>query len=119
MRHSIWPETSGNGRLTGLMQTTIETALLVIHRGRRPEIRPSCAAAGGAISRSTCARRTATGTRPRFGTATSGFGARRLCNPFPLVLWLLCGCDRVEAIGKLESDMRKGFKIFEKLSGLH
>ena len=53
------------------------------------------AAAGGAITRSTCARPSASGTRPRIGATASGSGARRLCNPYPLVLWLLGGCDGV------------------------
>jgi formylglycine-generating enzyme required for sulfatase activity len=69
------------GWLTGTVKTTIETVLHGIHRDRGREIRPSCAAAGGTIARSPCARPSAAGTRPRLGAPTSGSGAPRLCNP--------------------------------------
>ena len=55
-------------------------------RGRRPERMLSCAAVGGILARSACARHTAARTRPHIETSTLGFGARRLGNPCPLVL---------------------------------
>jgi len=61
MVHMTWLGMCGNEWLIGPIEPIIGTVLHGIHRGRHQEIRPSCAAVGGAIMRATCARPSATG----------------------------------------------------------